>query len=164
MIHIPLSNTPAGRRFFGGFLMGGSSVGRVIKFLGGIQQNLGGRAVWNCWGVGLSCERHDMQWPTVIANSSWGPGGAVSLPVGPGQSPGGDQGAKPLEGPGISHFLGSWEWPKISEEPAAYRTTKDTKIAFPMQCVIFSLFYNCLVKKNIEKSVLRKLSAVLHKN
>ena len=29
----------------------------------------------------------------------------MSLPVGPGQSPGGDQGAKPLEGPGISHFL-----------------------------------------------------------
>ena len=39
--------------------MGGSSVGWVIKFLGGVQQN---RAV-QCeivGGVGLSCQRHDM--------------------------------------------------------------------------------------------------------
>ena len=38
-----LSNTPAGRRFFGGFLMGGSSVGRVIKLLSGVQQNCAGQ-------------------------------------------------------------------------------------------------------------------------
>ena len=31
----PLSNTPAGRRFFGGFLVGGSSVGRGTAKLGG---------------------------------------------------------------------------------------------------------------------------------
>ena len=56
----PLSNTPAGRRFFGGFLMGGLSVGPVIKFLDGVQQSWVGQCEID-GGVGLSCGRHDMQ-------------------------------------------------------------------------------------------------------
>ena len=57
----PLSNTPAGRRFLGGFLIGGSSVGWVIKFLGWVQQNWAGQS--EIVGMtGLSCRRNDMQW------------------------------------------------------------------------------------------------------
>ena len=40
--------------------MGGSSVGRVIKLLGGVQQNWAGQCEI-VGGVGLSCRRHDMQ-------------------------------------------------------------------------------------------------------
>ena len=73
--------------------MGASSVGRVIKFLGRVQQNWAGQCEI-VGGVGLSCQRHDMQRPTVIANSSWVPVGAVSPPGGSGQSPGGGPGSK----------------------------------------------------------------------
>ena len=90
----PLSNTPAGRRFFGGFLTGGSSVGRILKFLGGVQQNWAGQCEI-VGGVGLSRRRHDMQLATVIANSGWGRC----------EPPSGSRGAKHLEAPGISHFL-----------------------------------------------------------
>ena len=40
--------------------MGGSSVGRFIKILGGVQQNWAGQYEI-VGGVGLSCRRHDMQ-------------------------------------------------------------------------------------------------------
>ena len=40
--------------------MGGSSVGRVIKLLSGVQQNWAGQCK-TVGGVGLSCRRHDMQ-------------------------------------------------------------------------------------------------------
>ena len=40
--------------------MGGSSVGRVIKFLGGVQQNWAGQCEIVS-EVGLPCRRHDMQ-------------------------------------------------------------------------------------------------------
>ena len=40
--------------------MGGSSVGRVIKVFGGVQQNWAGQCKI-VGGVGLSCPRHDMQ-------------------------------------------------------------------------------------------------------
>ena len=40
--------------------MGGSSVGRFIKFLGEVQQNWAGQCDI-VGGVGLSCRRNDMQ-------------------------------------------------------------------------------------------------------
>ena len=42
--------------------------------------------------------------PKDIALCSWGCGGAVSPPVGPGLSPGGAQRAKPLEDFEVLHF------------------------------------------------------------
>ena len=45
------------------------------------------------------------QWPKVIAENSWGFGGAVSPPAGPGQRPVGVRGAKPPEAPDILSFL-----------------------------------------------------------
>ena len=85
----PLSNTPTSRRFFGGILMGGSSVGRVIKFLGGVQRNWAGQCEI-VGGVGS------------LLIPAGGLAGAVSPPAGPEQSPGGGAGRK---APGISHFL-----------------------------------------------------------
>ena len=52
--YTPPSNTPTGRKFFGGFLMGGSSFGRVIMFLGGVQQNWADQCEI-VGGVGLPC-------------------------------------------------------------------------------------------------------------
>ena len=40
--------------------MGVLSVGRVLKFLGGVQQNWAGQCEI-IGGVGLSCRGHDMQ-------------------------------------------------------------------------------------------------------
>ena len=71
-------------------MTGGSSVGRVLKFLGGVQQNWAGQCEI-VGGVGLSRRRHDMQLATVIANSSWGRC----------EPPSGSRGLAP----GILHFL-----------------------------------------------------------
>ena len=57
----PLSNKP-GRRFFGGFLMGGSSVGADYQVFGLGTAKLGGGVECEIvGGVGLSCRRQDMQ-------------------------------------------------------------------------------------------------------
>ena len=86
----------------------------------------------------------------------------MSPPAGPGQSPGGVQGAKPLESSGMSHVLVAENGLKYQKILQFTVLQKRPKLHF--QCNVdtyFSLFYSCLV---IEKSVLRKLSAVLHKN
>ena len=75
-----------------------------VRLLGGVQQNWAGQCE-TVGGVGLSCLRHNMQWPTVIANSSWGTLGVVRSQRVQGRALVGVQGAKPLEAPGISHFL-----------------------------------------------------------
>ena len=144
MFETPLSNTPAGRRFFGGFLMGGSSVRRVIKFLGGVQQNwagqcemLAGRAVVSETRYAMTNDQRSLLIP--------------ELGSGPGQSSGGVQGQSPWKLLNFE-FSSSWEWPKISKHPTVYSTTKETKIAFPLQCH-FSLFYNCLVRKRLNKKL-----------
>ena len=58
-------------------------------------------------------QRRNMQLPMVIATYSWGSGGAVSTPAGPGQGPGRDP-----EG----------EAPGSSEAPSFYRIRKNLKL------------------------------------
>ena len=78
----PLSNTPAGRRFFGGFLW-------EFRLLGGVQQNWAGQCEIVGW-VGLSClARYAMTNGHCLFQL-----GRCEPPVGPGQSPGGGPGGK----------------------------------------------------------------------
>ena len=75
----------------------------------------------------------------------------------------GVQGAKPLEAPGISDFLVAEYGLKYQKIVQFTVLQKRPNIAFPVQCVI-SLYFITAWSKKFEKSVLRKLSAVLHKN
>ena len=75
-------------------------------------------------------------------------GGAVSPQAGPRQSP--SEGSR-AKAPGSSWnfvFSSCCEWPEISEDPAVYSTTKETKIAFPMQCLISFYFITAWSKKD----------------
>ena len=79
-------------------------MGGFIKFLDGVQQNWAGQREI-VGGVGLSCRSTICNDQRSLLIPVGGMGGAVSPLAGPGQSPGGCPGAKPLEAPGISHFL-----------------------------------------------------------
>ena len=120
--------------------MGGSSVGRVIKFLGGVKQNWAGQCevVGGGRAIVICNDQQSLLIPAV---------GRCKPRSRPRAEPGGGPGDK---APGSSwDFAFSSSWPKISEDPAVYSATKEAKIAFPMQCVISFYFITAWSKKDL---------------